>query len=82
MNESDFMAYDETFPDSKLCIHAPDGDIVAVDYANGQDHVMPEDETDEAFYDRISRSKQCGRNLFFEEWPVLEVNWKDPDRIY
>lgn len=34
--------------------------------------IQPEDETEDAFLDRIERSRKAGRNLFYEEWPKHE----------
>ena len=82
MKETDFMAYEGAFPDSKICIDAPSGDVLAIDYTTGESHVMPEEETQETFHDRLQRSMSCGRTLFFEEWPVLKRDWSDTDRIY
>jgi hypothetical protein len=45
-------------------------------------YVKPFDETEEVFMDRIRRSKEQGRNLFFEEWPLFVHEWEtDPDVI-
>lgn len=38
-------------------------------------YIMPENETLEAFLDRIERSKKAGKNLFYEEWE--EFHYKE-----
>ena len=49
---------------------------------NNKEYVKPFDETEEVFMDRIRRSKEQGRNLFFEEWPLFVHEWEtDPDVI-
>ena len=75
-----FDAYREAFPDSKLCFLMPDGDVTVVDFENNREYKMPLEETTESFMDRIRRSQEVGRNLFFEEWPPLAHEWEtDPD---
>ena len=37
---------------------------------------------EDIFMDRIRRSQEQGRNLFFEEWPLFVHEWEtDPDVI-
>ena len=82
MSDAMFTAYEEAFPESKLCILSPSGDMTAVDLENNKEYVKPFDETEEVFMDRIRRSKEQGRNLFFEEWPLFVHEWEtDPDVI-
>ena len=35
---------------------------------DGRMYMIPDSETDETFIDRIRRSKEAGRNLFYEEF--------------
>ena len=82
MTDTMMNAYEEAFPESKLCFLSPGGDATAVDLENEKEYVMPFDETEEVFMDRIKRSQQAGRNLFFEEWKPLEHEWEtDPEII-
>ena len=81
VNLNMFDDYQEAFPESKMAALEPSGEVVAIDYANGTKHLMPDEETNVTFYDRIRRSQECGRNLFFEEWPVYEPEYS-PDIIY
>ena len=76
MSDDMIMAYEEVFPESKLCFLSPSGDMTAVDLEKNKEFVMPFDETEEVFMDRIRRSKEQGRNLFFEEWPPLVHEWE------
>ena len=71
-----FDAYREAFPDSKLCFLMPDGAVTVVDFENNHEYKMPLEETTESFMDRIRRSQEVGRNLFFEEWPPLAHEWE------
>ena len=76
------MAYAEAVPDSKLCVLEPDGRVIAMDFENEKEYEMPEEETAEQFYDRITRSRACGKNLFFQEWPIAVQKWRThPDYI-
>ena len=80
MNDAVIIAYEEAFPESKLCFLSPSGNVAVVDFANNEEYVMPDEETEESFMDRIRRSQEAGRNLFFEEWPPLTREWEsDPD---
>ena len=82
MSDAMIIAYQEAFPESKLCFLSPSGDMTAVDLENNKEYVKPFDETEEVFMDRIRRSKDRGRNLFFEEWPLFVHEWEtDPDVI-
>lgn len=76
MNDSMIRAYEEAFPESKLCFLSPSGDATAVDLENNKEFIMPFEETEEVFMDRIRRSKEQGCNLFFQEWPPLVHEWE------
>ncbi|MBE5775627.1 MAG: hypothetical protein E7337_17190 [Clostridiales bacterium] len=76
MSDTMIIAYQEAFPESKLCFLSPSGDMTAVDLDNNKEYVKPFDETEEVFIDRIRRSKEKGCNLFFEEWPPLVHEWE------
>ena len=82
MSDSIICAYEEAFPDSKVCFLMPSGELSVVDLENNREHLMPEEETEETFMDRIHRSQAQGRNLFFEEWHEYIHEWEtDPDVI-
>lgn len=82
MSESIICAYEEAFPNSKVCFLMPSGDLSVVDFSSDREYRMPEDESEETFMDRIRRSQEQGRNLFFEEWPQYVHEWEiDPDVI-
>ena len=82
MSDSIICAYEEAFPNSKVCFLMPSGDLSVVDFKNNREYRMPEDESEETFMDRIRRSQEQGRNLFFEEWPLFVHEWEtDPDVI-
>ena len=82
MSDSIICAYEEAFPNSKVCFLMPSGDLSVVDFNSNREYRMPEEETEETFMDRIRRSQEQGRNLFFEEWPPFVHEWEtDPDVI-
>ena len=82
MSDSIICAYEEAFPNSKVCFLMPSGDLSVVDFNSNREYRMPEEETEETFMDRIRRSQEQGRNLFFEEWPLFVHEWEtDPDVI-
>lgn len=82
MSDSIICAYEEAFPNSKVCFLMPSGDLSVVDFSSNREYRMPEDESEETFMDRIRRSQEQGRNLFFEEWPQYFHEWEtDPDVI-
>lgn len=47
-------------------LHEYDGKLVIVH--NDKYYLCPEEETTESFLDRIQRSTELKRNLFYEEW--------------
>ena len=53
--------------------------IVVTDHETGKHYAAPDDETAAGMLDRINRSIQVGRNLFYEEWEPIEI---DPDALY
>ena len=82
MSDTIINAYEQAFPDSKVCFLMPSGNLSVVDFENNREYQMPEDESEETFMDRIRRSQAQGRNLFFEEWPQYVHEWEtDPDVI-
>ncbi len=56
--------------------------LVTTNPETGKTYICPMLETDEVFLDRIERSKQAGRNLFFEEWPEAKPFVHDPEKLY
>ena len=56
--------------------------LVTTNPETGKHYICPLGETDEIFIDRIERSKQAGRNLFFEEWPEAKPVVHDPEKLY
>ena len=68
-------AYWQAFPNNDGCgLYEPDG-VFCVEYGDRL-YKMPENETKNAFMDRIKRSKTARKNLFFDEWQEYT-----PDRI-
>ena len=75
-----YLDYDDTFG-SIIRHHMPDGPAYVEDPETGKKYAIPDGETLEQFCDRIRRSKECGRNLFFEEWDPYTFEYK-PGLIY
>ena len=50
----------------------PDGGLFVED-EDGTAYKAPEGETDQSFADRMKRSKEARRNLFFEEWEKVNT---------
>ena len=65
ISEAEFHAYKEAFPGQHIVLDMA-CDAAVID-ENAKLHPIPYEEDTTAFYDRIKRSKECGRNLFFEE---------------
>lgn len=71
--------YRKEFPNDR-CFFCESGTGVFIDSKSEEKtFISPFDETDEIFIDRIKRSKEVGRNLFYEEWNTFEYN---PDYVY
>ena len=62
------ILYSNTFKGSELFFDFNSRKIMVNRESDGKLFVRPNGETDETIIDRIERSKQAGRNLFFEEW--------------
>lgn len=67
------LKYHEAFPED-ACGYAVPSSLVAIDsHVDQRTFISPIDEDDETFIDRIERSKEAGRNLFYEEWEEEEM---------
>ena len=75
-NESIFE-YWKQYPNGSIGYEEPGNDLVVED---GNSYLVPKNETDETFLDRLKRSKKCGRNLFFEE--CKQANPLNPNDDY
>lgn len=62
------MAYFEAF--GSMPFFAEPSSVIVVEGENGSLYMV--DEPEEKTLDRIQRSKEAGRNLFFEELPVFQ----------
>lgn len=76
-----YFDLEDAFEGIHIRHHMPDGPAFIENPVDGKRYAMPNDETLEQFYDRIRRSKECGRNLFFEEWEPYTFEY-DPEFIY
>lgn len=73
------QAYREAFPESDCFYGEPSSLVVVQETDSEEAHIQPESETEAQFLGRIQRSKSEGRNLFYEEWPLLDY---EPDNLY
>ncbi len=64
------FAYRKQFPDDNCFFSEPGSGILIENKEEA--FISPFDETDEVFFDRLVRSKEIGRNLFYEEWNTFE----------
>ena len=62
------MEYRKAFSDEN-CWYAVPSSLVMVTSPEDKSYLSPIDEDDETFLDRVKRSQEAGRNLFYEEWP-------------
>ena len=82
VNESLIEDYREAFNGAPIGFEEPNGELTVSDCEHDKMYVAPAGETDESFLDRINRSKESGRNLFFEEWPIyVYPTLIDPDIV-
>lgn len=65
------LKYREAYPDDYCAYGEPSDNVLICNNADIS-VVSPPDETDEAFMDRLSRSKKSGENLFYKEWERFE----------
>ncbi len=65
--------YYDTYPEDDIGIEENSGGRISIYSPNtGKNYLQPRNETEETFIDRIERSRQTGRNLFYEEWETFE----------
>jgi len=76
-----YFDYEDAFEGAKIRHEQMAPTAFTQNPVDGKRYAMPKDETLEQFYDRIRRSKECGRNLFFEEWEPYTFEY-DPEFIY
>lgn len=72
-------AYERQFPRDSIYWSVITDALMIESSGDGNEFAEPEGETDEIFFSRLKRSREAGRNLFYEEWPKSEY---DPDAIY
>lgn len=65
-------AYRAQYPKDDCCIDECFGDVVISRESDEKSFYNPEHESDEVFMDRLKRSREAERNLFYEEWEVFE----------
>ena len=82
ISDSSRLKYDEIFYPAEMYGSYIYNAHVTTNPETGKHYICPLDETDEIFLDRIERSKQAGRNLFFEEWPEAKPVVHDPEKLY
>ena len=63
-------AYREQYPEDECHCGEPTG--IFISSKCGTYWVPDNFETDKEFFDRLERSKEAGRNLFYEEWKPFE----------
>ena len=66
------LKYRDAYPNDYCAYVEPSDNVLVCDNNNAISVVSPPDETDEAFMDRLSRSKKAGENLFYKEWKTFE----------
>ena len=67
------LRYGKQYPKDDCGYEMNTNELVSL--ANENDEMViqkDENETDKIFMDRLKRSKECGRNLFYEEWEPFE----------
>lgn len=70
IHEESMYKYREQYPEEECFFWEPSCNLCIVN-ADGEERLSPTYETDEEFLDRLERSKQAGRNLFYEEWTTV-----------
>ncbi len=77
LSEKCVELYIDQYPDDHCGFQVP-GYYFKIEHEETM-YIQPETETDESFVDRLERSRNAGRNLFYEEWDIFEY---DGDCIY
>ena len=64
--------YRKLYPND-ICAYSEPGDSVLISNKDtGDSFISPDDETDDIFLERIEKSSEIGKNLFYEEWKRFE----------
>lgn len=76
LSTNSIKKYRDFAPDDDCYYLEPSNNVAIVDKKSGITYISPDDETDSTFNERLERSKQSGKNYFFEEWEeyVLDNN--------
>lgn len=77
LDDECLMAYRKQYPKTESGFAEPSGGIMLT--YRGKTVIETHGETKEIFFDRLKRSKETNKNLFFKEWEKFEY---DPDSIY
>ena len=66
-------AYEQLYPKDELGYEECAYWRLVIDrHGTRKAYIQPQEETIETFMDRLARSKEAGRNLFYEEWERLK----------
>lgn len=66
--------YRKQFPNDSCFFSEPGPGIFIFNKDNNKSYISPFKETTESFFDRLERSKNSKRNLFYEEWDEYKPN--------
>ena len=67
------LAYLKQYPGEECAFGEPANNVLIAKSEDSDICVIePKGETVEAFMNRLKRSKEEGRNLFYEEWPTFK----------
>lgn len=70
LSEKSIIEYKKRFPKDLCFFMEPDNHIAVSKSKNSPVYISSLQETDETFLDRLNRSIEKGKNLFYEEWEV------------
>lgn len=66
------LEYRKLYPNDICVYNEPGNGILISNRTTGASFISPDGESDETFLDRISRSKEENKNLFYDEWEKFE----------
>ena len=76
LTEKSLFEYRKQYPEDKCYFVEPGCQLLIENKVENLFVISPINETDEKFFDRLSRSRKIGYNLFYEEFEPYEFDEK------
>ena len=68
LTEKSVFSYRKQFPNDDCFFSEPGPGVIVRNKETSSSYISPMNETDEAFTERLERSKKASHNYFYDEW--------------